>query len=101
MPNFNFIKCVLIFLLMAGFTENYNDGYIGCFLDKPDRILEVKFPDSEENNSYRCKDLCRVFRYKYSGTEFGKECFCGDKLKEYEKRAQTVNAKCHMYRKFG
>jgi hypothetical protein len=47
----------------------YNDGYIGCFLDKPDRILEVKFPDSEENNSYRCKELCRVFRYKYSGTE--------------------------------
>ncbi|XP_053398178.1 uncharacterized protein LOC128556635 [Mercenaria mercenaria] len=71
----------------------YPDGYKGCYVDKEDRILEVKLPDSQTNSGNNCKYRCTVFEYQYAGTEFATECFCGNKHKDYEK---TPDSECNM-----
>ncbi|XP_053389711.1 uncharacterized protein LOC123562081 [Mercenaria mercenaria] len=76
-------------------TANYSDSYKGCYVDKVDRILELKLPDSQTNSGYTCKHRCTVSQYQYAGTEYAKQCFCGHKLKYFEKKPDSeCNMKC-------
>ncbi|XP_053397249.1 uncharacterized protein LOC123551743 isoform X2 [Mercenaria mercenaria] len=88
----------MIFVLLL-FTCNellaayYPDGYKGCYVDKKDRILEVKLTDSQTNTGNNCKYRCTVSQYRYAGTEYAMQCFCGNKLKDFEK---TPDSECDM-----
>ncbi|XP_053397619.1 xylosyltransferase oxt-like [Mercenaria mercenaria] len=95
-PYYGFIFSLLACISLKGLQATYYpDGYKGCFLDKEDRILEMMFPDSASNSGDFCKGLCREFRFRYAGTENGKECFCGDNIKDYEMKPDSeCNTKC-------
>jgi hypothetical protein len=56
--------------------------YLGCFadFDAPTRILPVKLQGWGDLSLEICRSLCSASNYPYSGLEYGKECWCGDKF---------------------
>ncbi|KAL4228623.1 hypothetical protein ACF0H5_011671 [Mactra antiquata] len=62
---------------------NYNT-YIGCFVDKVDRVLPGPRTDDLKNQtSVNCIKLCRSRNYAYAGTEYGQSCHCGNDYTKY------------------
>ena len=60
------------------------------------RVLPHKMRDSNKNSIAFCKKACFKEGFKYSGVEYAKECFCGNKM-QYETIApkqSDCNMKC-------
>ncbi|CAC5397982.1 Protein strawberry notch homolog 2,Protein strawberry notch homolog 1,Protein strawberry notch,Protein FORGETTER 1 [Mytilus coruscus] len=98
-------------------TFNLTDSkdFVGCYVDKYDRILPHSYvlkegitgiddeedtdhhPDMENN---RCFLYCKDQGFKYSGTQFNYQCFCGDGpfTGLHDEAAVSVNeCKCACY----
>ncbi|XP_060586279.1 xylosyltransferase oxt-like [Ruditapes philippinarum] len=59
-------------------SQSYTpDGYIGCFRDFQYRILDGDRRISNTNSGDECIRFCRSNGYRYAGTEFRNECYCG------------------------
>ncbi|KAK3105890.1 hypothetical protein FSP39_007994 [Pinctada imbricata] len=64
------------------------DLYVGCFVDKYSRIL----PDMtiyQKNSIALCLATCKEKNATYAGVEYGKECFCGNLMKNYPLRPDS------------
>ncbi|XP_063418865.1 uncharacterized protein LOC134701659 [Mytilus trossulus] len=63
-------------------TVIVSNDYVGCFIDTPLRLLSHQYklngsdPPDMENN--KCLLYCKEQDYMYSGTQVGRQCFCGD-----------------------
>lgn len=52
--------------------------YLGCFEDGSDRTLANGSSDRDTMTNAQCAVSCS--RFKYFGTEFGSQCYCGSEL---------------------
>ena len=71
------------------------DSYIGCYADlNPSRNLpHWAATNLNPNGAIECAVLCKTAGFKLAGTQFSKECWCGDSLNG----AQPVpNNECNM-----
>ncbi|XP_060567244.1 uncharacterized protein LOC132726017 [Ruditapes philippinarum] len=92
------VSVQFIFLMFFMNSWNFNkayvpSGYLGCYIDKIARILSHRMPNSAHNSGDQCKKQCKAAGYRYAGTEFTYECFCGNFIKEYPKGSKCT-AKC-------
>ncbi|XP_060575371.1 uncharacterized protein LOC132732864 [Ruditapes philippinarum] len=85
---------LMFFMNCWNFNKAYTpSGYLGCYIDKIDRILSHRMPNSALNSGDQCKKQCKTSGYRYAGTEYTVECFCGNVIKEYPKGSECT-AKC-------
>ncbi|XP_063414064.1 sialate:O-sulfotransferase 2-like isoform X1 [Mytilus trossulus] len=72
------------------------EGYIGCFIDKFNRHLELyKGYSLTDMNLEKCRSWC--VNFEYLGLQNGSQCFCGNKLnnKNYPRVPDTqCSMKC-------
>jgi hypothetical protein len=72
------------------------DSYLGCYADNffYRRLLPHWAAENlNPNGRIQCSDLCKTAGYKLAGTQFSKECWCGNSLNG----AQPVsNNDCNM-----
>ncbi|KAK9505587.1 hypothetical protein O3M35_009603 [Rhynocoris fuscipes] len=63
-------------------SDYSEDGRLeGCFIDNSElRVLSaVRMTFEETNTPKLCFNVCMQLGYKYSGVEYGNECFCGNR----------------------
>ncbi|KAL4216555.1 hypothetical protein ACF0H5_024278 [Mactra antiquata] len=63
--------------------------YIGCFTDKPSRILEGGMISSSDMTIEKCVHHCSVEGYYFAGVEYSSQCFCGNYLKAYTQHSDS------------
>lgn len=67
---------------------------LGCYADnQSSRTLPYQAYSGPNNNNSACSLLCRAGHYPYSGTEYGKECWCGHSLPS---NLMADNSTCNM-----
>jgi len=59
-----------------------NSSYIGCYVDSKDvRTLILEAPDNPTSLTIeKCRYYCSMRGYTYAGTEYTKQCFCGNNI---------------------
>lgn len=56
-------------------------GFVGCFSDNnAARALTYAAYTATTNTNAQCATQCKTLGYKYSGTEQGTQCYCGNKI---------------------
>ncbi|CAM9477545.1 unnamed protein product [Ectocarpus fasciculatus] len=69
----------------------------GCFADtKTERIMEfMKLSDEQKNTMTNevCMDICAQGGFKYSGTQYSNQCFCGGWDADHLQHGESAN--CH------
>jgi len=61
--------------------------YQGCYEDRNQRMLNVRNPDMPRDNSPQvCGNLCYEKGFNYVGLQNKRECFCGNKMRNYAKK---------------
>lgn len=66
---------------------------IGCFVDN-NRPLSVSNGSSSTNTPNQCALNCRSMGYRYSGTEYSQECWCGNYLPPTNASSSDCNMAC-------
>ncbi|XP_065944763.1 uncharacterized protein [Magallana gigas] len=59
--------------------------FVGCYMDQQARTLNEKMTVSTTMTVDSCRKTCTDLKFKYYGVEYGKECFCGNKLTTIKK----------------
>lgn len=69
-------------------------SYVGCFADSSTgtRALPVSNGTSSTQTPQQCAQNCRAMGYKYSGTEYANECYCGN----YVPTNNVTGSDCNM-----
>ncbi|XP_045196814.2 uncharacterized protein LOC123551737 [Mercenaria mercenaria] len=84
----------LLFYLPWSFQElHVPEGFLGCVLDRRGRVLKHKLDSSDSNCGDECKRRCMTEGFRYAGTKFGVECYCGNTCKNYQ-NTTGCNIKC-------
>ncbi|KAM3413865.1 hypothetical protein BST61_g10539 [Cercospora zeina] len=56
-------------------------GYVGCFRDlTPNRQLATRAYGGAQNTNEQCMELCAAGDWRFAGTSFREECWCGNAL---------------------
>jgi len=89
----NIIKLSFIFMFIFSFNISANNSskYLGCFKDQNSRDLSASFTSSSKMTTKLCVDTCRKKGYKFAGTQYASQCFCGN---SYGKSGKANN--CNM-----
>ena len=75
---------------LAGGPGRYR--YLGCYVDKPARDLKGHgFADANMTISM-CVATCKGKGFRFAGTQFSRECFCGDAYGTY---GRTGSGECN------
>ncbi|KAL4235405.1 hypothetical protein ACF0H5_007041 [Mactra antiquata] len=61
-------------------------NYLGCFEDKPARILEGSVITTSTMTTKKCLADCKAAGKRFALTEHSDQCFCGNHLKRYNKK---------------
>ncbi|XP_048734636.2 uncharacterized protein LOC125650402 [Ostrea edulis] len=61
-------------------TAIVRKDYVGCYVDQRKRTFSKKLTISKTMTVEKCEKFCVKAGTKYYGLEYGKECFCGNKL---------------------
>ncbi|XP_045196808.2 uncharacterized protein LOC123551734 isoform X3 [Mercenaria mercenaria] len=68
------------------------EGYLGCYKDYHKRVLQGKRENFKSSNSGdKCKEFCKSAKYRYAGTEYMVECYCGNQI-----RIQMLSEGCKL-----
>ena len=68
---------------------------LGCYVDNnPSRALPNSNGTSPKQTPQQCALKCRANGYKYSGTEYASECWCGNPSPSTSAPASDCNMKC-------
>ncbi|KAF2152074.1 WSC-domain-containing protein [Myriangium duriaei CBS 260.36] len=66
---------------------------VGCMVDIVSaRVLTYQAYSNSTNTPYQCSLACRALGYKYAGTEYSAECFCGNT----KPPSTAASADCNM-----
>ena len=67
----NTLKVIKMLLMIYKniFLAYVPSGYLGCYVDKSERILSDRMPNSASNTGDECKQKCKAAGYRYAGTE--------------------------------
>jgi len=84
---------ILTFLLLGLSLSATSSGskYIGCFKDNGSRVLKKQITNAKTMTKNVCVAACKKAGYKYAGTQYASQCFCGN---EYKKLGKATN--CNM-----
>lgn len=66
--------------------------YAGCFADGSTRVLDGYTMGSSSLTNRMCRDTCKQRGFKYAGTEYSTQCFCGNARPPQAR----PNAECNM-----
>ncbi|ETS86981.1 hypothetical protein PFICI_00809 [Pestalotiopsis fici W106-1] len=76
--------------LSAGFSA------LGCYVDSGNpRLLTYQATSGSTNTPQSCATACQSAGYKYSGTEYASECWCGN-TKPDNSTLATSSSECNM-----
>ncbi|XP_014286283.1 uncharacterized protein [Halyomorpha halys] len=89
-------------LLLTLLSVQWISGdYLGCYEDKPNRLLPDYRMEMTEifNSPNKCIHICEKLSYQYAGVEFTKTCFCSkNKPNEDMKRSEIgCQMPCHPF----
>ncbi|KAK4686420.1 hypothetical protein P7C73_g3711, partial [Tremellales sp. Uapishka_1] len=56
-----------------------SSGFAGCFKEGATRLLSYQAVSSSSMTNALCISNCNSLGYAYAGTEYGSQCFCGNK----------------------
>ncbi|KAF1827885.1 WSC-domain-containing protein [Dissoconium aciculare CBS 342.82] len=67
---------------------------LGCFIDNGSggRVLPIANGTSSTNTPAQCASRCRGLGYRFSGTEYSNECYCGN----VQPTTNTASSQCNM-----
>ncbi|KAF2239089.1 WSC-domain-containing protein [Viridothelium virens] len=66
----------------------------GCYVDTNSRVLpNLAYANSSNTPSF-CASTCRSKGFKYAGTEYGNECYCGNDLEASTAQSTDCNMAC-------
>ena len=66
--------------------------FLGCFVDAGDRVLPDRIISLDDMTAVKCAANCEG--YKYFGTQWSRECYCGNKTPTEEAAAYECNMAC-------
>ncbi|XP_063423309.1 uncharacterized protein LOC134707479 isoform X1 [Mytilus trossulus] len=69
-----------------------NTTYVGCFIDKDDRMLPAQYLYNNHMTVDMCIQHCRSRGFAYSGVQYYAQCFCGD---NHNKHGAAVDTQCN------
>jgi hypothetical protein len=70
-------------------------SYAGCFIDSSSaRALPVQIGTSTTQTPQQCAMSCQTKGYKYSGTEYANECWCGNSAPTNQATESQCNMAC-------
>ena len=73
-------------------------SYLGCYSDGTGRQLERQFNLGDGNENGACQTQCLANGYKFAGTEYHSECWCGNipptNVKRFPESAQKCTFGC-------
>jgi hypothetical protein len=71
-------------------------GYIGCYVDTPDRDLAHLAFMGSSTTIKNCREKCGQLGYLYAGLQDGKECWCGNSYGKHglASAASQCNMQC-------
>ncbi|GFR47770.1 hypothetical protein Agub_g9537 [Astrephomene gubernaculifera] len=76
------------------YVVNHNDGFLGCFIDNPNRALPYLLESSGSMTVERCKLLAASKGFRYYGLQCHKECFAGNDLVAATAYGQAAGTDC-------
>lgn len=77
----------------AALPSNY--VALGCYVDNTNNARALPYSASPSSNTpANCAAACSKLGYKYSGTEYSSQCFCGPTLPNTNTTASTCNMAC-------
>ncbi|CAO1626462.1 unnamed protein product [Jaminaea pallidilutea] len=76
--------------LPSGFSNR------GCYVDSGDRTLSSISYSNSTNSPQQCASFCRSKGFRFAGTEYSSECFCGDTLQGAGASAGSGQSGCTM-----
>ncbi|VUC25017.1 unnamed protein product [Clonostachys rosea] len=69
--------------------------YDACYADSGSpRTLSGVSVKLSNNSPQTCADLCGRFGFKYAGVEYGRECYCGNEIKNEKATESSCGTKC-------
>ncbi|KAF2151072.1 WSC-domain-containing protein [Myriangium duriaei CBS 260.36] len=63
--------------LVSGAPLPSGVSFLGCVPESPTRALPFQAYSNGANTPWNCAQACSASGYKYSGTEYSSECWCG------------------------
>ncbi len=84
---------LLLAVLSAVATAQGTGGYIGCYIDKPQRDINTQYTSTGSMTIEACAVTCRRQGYKFAGLQYGSQCFCGNRYGRYGK-SSACNMPC-------
>tara|TARA_B100000609_G_C17221951_1_gene440769 strand:- start:1255 stop:3522 length:2268 start_codon:yes stop_codon:yes gene_type:complete len=75
-------------------------GYVGCYLDKPQRDLSAHLAGYRHTPA-SCIKVCAKRGFPFAGVQDGGQCFCGNRYGKYGKRSgRECSKKCASDRRY-
>lgn len=71
-------------------------NYQGCFKDSSDRMFDTMHYLFQTCSAKTCVDLCRNGGFVYAGTQYGNECYCGNKFPSPPNHPAVDENECEM-----
>ncbi|XP_053398399.1 uncharacterized protein LOC128546069 [Mercenaria mercenaria] len=92
---YNWMLLLFLMCLQTCSTANANtvQGYLGCFEDSGYRLLNESLRSSFSNTGEECKQRCERAGFRYAGTEYRIECYCGNSF-SHKTEVSGCNMSC-------
>jgi hypothetical protein len=69
--------------------------YLGCFFEKNPRALDGSYVQGDKQmTNATCRAFCKQSGFRYAGTEWGQECYCGNTLPDMLLPESACDHKC-------
>jgi glucan endo-1,3-alpha-glucosidase len=66
---------------------------LGCYVDASSRLLSAYSTVASSMSSALCISICQGMGYKYAGTEYSTQCYCGN---TFDKTKNIATSGCNM-----
>lgn len=69
--------------------------YLGCYVDTATRVLNgYTFVSTTAMTNQLCQQTCKSHGFKYAGTEYANQCFCGNTAPTQSAASQECGTSC-------
>lgn len=93
----SFLKIFYLIVISNIFVAATEFQYVGCYTDHLDNRLftEVTYMDGTLSST-NCVSYCKRNQYVYAGLEWGRDCRCGNSLKDRKTYPKLSEGRCSM-----